>query len=147
MNCPFCNASDTKVTDSRLSNDGLKIRRRRKCLKCEKRFSTYETIEYSMPMIIKNDGRREDFRRDKLIEGMKKACQKRPVSANQIEIIAEQIEKSIRDLSLKELPSRDIGRFVMPHLKSLDTVAYVRFASVYKTFKDIEEFVTNLREE
>jgi len=145
MNCPFCLALDTKVVDSRLNQDGNTIRRRRKCDKCEKRFTTYEHIELEMPQIIKNDGRREAFSRIKMKEGLSKACQKRPISMDQIEAVLDRVEKIILDCNEKEISTKNIGLLMMQELKSLDPVAYVRFASVYRTFKDIEEFIGDLK--
>jgi transcriptional repressor NrdR len=146
MNCPFCNATDTKVIDSRLMTDGFSVKRRRKCEKCEKRFNTYEKIELSMPMVVKSDGRREEYRRDKILKGIGMACQKRPISTAQIERIIENIERSILELNDKEITSYDIGQFVTDYLRNLDPVAYVRFASVYKQFQDVEEFVKDLKD-
>lgn len=144
MKCPFCNATDTKVTDSRMMQEGFSIRRRRKCESCTKRFTTYEKIEISMPQVVKNDGRREAFDRQKILRGVQKSCQKRPISVEQIERIVENIEKKIVELTEKEISSNIIGEFVMNFLRNLDPVAYVRFASVYKTFQDVDEFVKNL---
>lgn len=132
--------------DSRLSSEDNSIRRRRKCPTCEKRFTTYELIEVDMPEVVKNDGRRESYLRDKILSGIKKACQKRPVSTKQIEELVDSIEKNILDLSHREISSQDIGNLVMHGLRHLDPVAYVRFASVYKTFKDIDEFVNDIRD-
>jgi len=146
MFCPFCHAQDTRVLDSRLNPEENTIRRRRRCDQCEKRFTTYETIEFSMPMVVKNDGRRENYQKEKIAEGIKKACQKRPVSTGQIEKIMENIEKNLLDLNEKEVTTKLIGSLVMSHLRFLDPVAYVRFASVYRTFKDIDEFVHDLKQ-
>lgn len=146
MNCPFCNASDTKVIDSRLMTDGLSVKRRRKCEACEKRFNTYENIEISMPLVIKTDGRREQYRREKIMNGIAKACQKRPISTIQIERIIDNIEKSILELNEREVSSLNIGQLVMDYLRNLDPVAYVRFASVYKQFQDVEEFLKDLKD-
>lgn len=146
MNCPFCTAADTKVIDSRLMVDGFSVKRRRKCEHCEKRFNTYEKIELSMPMVVKSDGRREDYRREKIMSGVEKACQKRPISRVQIERIIDNIERSILELNDKEITSYDIGQFVTNYLRNLDPVAYVRFASVYKQFQDVEEFVKDLKD-
>lgn len=146
MNCPFCNAPDTKVIDSRLMTDGLSVKRRRKCEACEKRFNTFENIEISMPLVIKSDGRREQYRREKIMNGIAKACQKRPISTIQIERIIDNIEKSILELNEREVSTLDIGQLVMDYLRNLDPVAYVRFASVYKQFQDVEEFLKDLKD-
>ena len=147
MRCPYCDQSETKVVDSRLLKEGLSVRRRRKCESCEKRFTTYETIEISMPNIVKLDGRREPYNREKIYGGIEKACQKRPISTDQVERIVENIEKSIMDISSKEVSTQDIGKIVMMYLRNLDPVAYIRFASVYRKFQDIEEFVTDIQHE
>ncbi len=147
MKCPYCNAPDTKVLDSRNSEDGAVIRRRRKCESepCQKRFTTFEKIELDMPMIIKLDGRREAYKRDKIQYGLEKACQKLKISTNQIERVIENIEKKILETSDKEVSSKVIGNLVMMHLRHLDPVAYIRFASVYRKFQDVEEFVNDLK--
>lgn len=147
MKCPFCSQSETKVVDSRLLKEGLSVRRRRKCEACEKRFTTYETIEISMPNIVKVDGRREAFRKEKIYSGIEKACQKRPISTDQVERIVENIEKKILELSTKEVTTQEIGKIVMMYLRNLDPVAYIRFASVYRTFQDVEEFVHDIQHE
>ncbi len=147
MRCPFCDQSETKVVDSRLLKEGLSVRRRRKCESCEKRFTTYETIEISMPNIVKLDGRREPYNREKIYGGIEKACQKRPISTEQVERIVENIEKSIMDISVKEVSTKDIGKIVMMYLRNLDPVAYIRFASVYRKFQDVEEFVQDIQTE
>ena len=147
MNCPYCQDLETKVIDSRLSDEGLSIRRRRRCEGCQKRFTTYERIEITMPMVVKSDGRREDYSREKILEGIRKACQKRAIPVKSIEMILDQIEKSLVELNDKEVTSTLIGQLVMRHLKGLDPVAYVRFASVYRTFQDIDEFVSDLKNE
>ncbi|MAX66853.1 MAG: transcriptional regulator NrdR [Halobacteriovoraceae bacterium] len=145
MKCPYCQQSETKVVDSRLLKEGLSVRRRRKCEACEKRFTTYETIEISMPNIVKLDGRREPYNREKIYSGIEKACQKRPISTDQLERIVENIEKSIVDVSAKEVKTQDIGNIVMMYLRNLDPVAYIRFASVYRKFQDVEEFVNDIK--
>jgi transcriptional repressor NrdR len=144
MKCPYCNAPDTKVLDSRNSEDGAVIRRRRKCESeaCQKRFTTFEKIELDMPMVIKLDGRREA---DKIKYGLEKACQKLKISTNQIERVIENIEKKILETSDKEINSKIIGNLVMMHLRHLDPVAYIRFASVYRKFQDVDEFVNDLK--
>ena len=147
MRCPFCNFKDTKVLDSRLLQEGLSVRRRRRCLECDRRFTTYEKIEVSMPMVIKNDGRREPYFREKLFSGIEKASQKRPVSTEQLEHILNNIERDIQEKNTKEVPTAEIGKKVMMYLRHLDPVAYVRFASVYSNFQDIEEFVNKLQDQ
>ena len=145
MKCPYCDTNDTKVVDSRLLKEGLSVRRRRKCESCEKRFTTYETIEISMPNIVKLDGRRESYRREKIADGISKSCQKRPISTDQVERIIENIERSIREISEKEVTTKQIGNLVMMYLRNLDPVAYIRFASVYRKFQDVEEFMNDIK--
>jgi transcriptional repressor NrdR len=145
MKCPYCSAPDTKVLDSRNSDEGSAIRRRRKCESCQKRFTTFETVELSMPMVIKRDGRREPYNKEKINHGIQKSCEKRPISAVQIERIINNIEKAILDISDKEIQSKDVGNLVMMYLRHLDPVAYVRFAAVYRKFQDVEEFVNELK--
>lgn len=145
MKCPYCSVPDTKVLDSRNSEEGSVIRRRRKCESCQKRFTTFETIELSMPMVIKRDGRREPYNKEKINHGIQKSCEKRPISAIQVERIINNIEKAILDISDKEISSKDIGNLVMMYLRHLDPVAYVRFAAVYRKFTDVEEFVNELK--
>ncbi len=135
---------DNKVIDSRINQTADIIRRRRECLSCVGRFTTYERIEAVLPMVIKKDGRRENYHRDKVFGGVQKACQKRPITTDQIEKIVSQIEQKIASFSVKEIPSRTIGHLVMVALHGLDKVAYVRFASVYREFKDVEEFLADL---
>lgn len=139
MYCPFCNADDTKVIDSRLS-EGNQIRRRRECLECQERFTTYETAELALPRVIKRDGRRDVFIEDKLRAGMVRALEKRPVSLEQIETAISKILHKARASGEREIPSSQIGEWVMEELHNLDQVAYVRFASVYRSFQDISEF-------
>src|SRR5512140_2118548 len=146
MKCPFCHADQDKVIDSRSSKDGGIIRRRRECLKCERRFTTYERVEEMLPMLVKKDGRREVFDRLKVIGGLKKACEKRPVSTAAIEQIADRIEQMLQERGEKEVPSSVIGEAIMRELHKLDKVAYVRFASVYRSFKDVGEFMRELEE-
>jgi len=129
-----------------MGKEGESIRRRRECLKCEGRFTTYERVEEVLPLVIKKDGRREPFDRLKILNGLKKACEKRPVGVEAIETTVADIEKSLQDKGLKEIPSTVIGEAVMDHLHRLDEVAYVRFASVYRSFKDINEFMTELKD-
>jgi len=145
MKCPYCSAPDTKVLDSRNLDEGCVIRRRRKCESCQKRFTTFETIELSMPMVIKRDGRREAYQKEKIKSGIEKACEKRPISAVQIDRIINNIEKAILDISDKEVLTKDIGNLVMMYLRHLDPVAYIRFAAVYRKFQDVEEFVNELK--
>ena len=145
MRCPYCNEINNKVIDSRLSKDGRTIRRRRECIECERRFTTYEKLEEVLPMVVKKDGRREPFNRDKIISGIKKACQKRPVSVTKIEEFVDSLELYLQELGKKEIVSKDIGERVINNLKEWDEVAYVRFASVYRQFKDINEFMAELQ--
>ncbi len=144
MNCPFCNTPDTKVIDSRPTEEGHAIRRRRECESCGKRFTTYEKVEEVLFMVVKRDGSREQFDRNKVLNGIIRACQKRPVSLEQMESIVNDIEKSMNNLMEKEVSSEFIGNAVMDHLKTLDEVAYVRFASVYREFTDVGTFVSEI---
>jgi transcriptional repressor NrdR len=146
LRCPFCAAEDTRVLDSRDSHEGAVIRRRRECVSCSRRFTTYERIEELNPLIAKKDGRREGFDREKLLMGLKKACEKRPVSVAQLEDVVSEIEKKLQELGEKEVASTIIGEEVMRRLPALDEVAYVRFASVYRSFKDIPEFMNELKD-
>ncbi len=141
MKCPFCASLENRVVDSRLSKDHNVIRRRRECVGCGKRFTTYERIEECLPLVIKRDGRREPFDRAKIIAGMKKACQKRPISIDTIERAVDRIEQSFQEKGEKEIPSERIGERVMEELHEMDEVAYVRFASVYRQFKDATDFL------
>jgi transcriptional repressor NrdR len=145
MKCPFCGEVDNKVIDSRLSKDGNAIRRRRECLVCSRRFTTYEYIEEIPVMIIKKDGRREAFSREKLRSGIQKACQKRNISMNIIEEFLDELERDLREIGEKEIPSNKIGEKVIAKLHEIDDVAYVRFASVYREFKDVNDFVSELK--
>lgn len=144
MKCPYCSEIDNKVIDSRLSKDGRTIRRRRECLKCERRFTTYEKLEEVLPMVVKKDGRREPFNRDKIIDGINKACQKRPVSITRIDEFVDSLELYFQELGKKEIDSKEVGEKVINSLKEWDEVAYVRFASVYRQFRDINEFMEEL---
>lgn len=144
MRCPYCSEIDNKVIDSRLSKDGRTIRRRRECIPCSRRFTTYEKLEEVLPMVVKKDGRREAFSREKIIGGIKKACQKRPVSVTKIEEFVDALEFYFQELGKKEVESKEIGERVINNLKEWDEVAYVRFASVYRQFKDINEFMNEL---
>ncbi|HXV20013.1 MAG TPA: transcriptional regulator NrdR [Desulfuromonadales bacterium] len=146
MKCPFCGFADTKVIDSRLGKEGNNIRRRRECFDCERRFTTYERIEETLPLVIKKDGRREPFDRQKIIAGMQRACEKRPVSIATIEKMVDRLELSLQESGEKEIESSRIGEAVMEALHGLDEVAYVRFASVYRQFKDINEFMSELKD-
>ena len=146
MKCPFCGFEEDKVVDSRSSKEGQAVRRRRECLKCEKRFTTYEYVETVPLTIIKNDQRREPYERQKLLSGMIAACTKRPISMEQIDAIVDRIENEVQKLSKTEIPASEIGKLVMDELYKLDDVAYVRFASVYRKFKDKGEFVTEVKE-
>ena len=145
MKCPFCKETDNKVIDSRLSKDGNEIRRRRECLVCGRRFTTYEHIEKIPIMIIKKDGRREVFSREKVRTGVQKACQKRDISVNQIEQFIDELERDLGETGEKEIPSSYLGEKIMANLHALDDVAYVRFASVYREFKDVNDFFAELK--
>ena len=140
MHCPFCAADDTKVIDSRLVADGDQVRRRRECLGCRERFTTYEVAELVMPRVIKQNGSREPFNEEKLRAGFLRALEKRPVSIEDIEAVITHIKHALRATGEREINSRDLGELVMEHLKELDQVAYVRFASVYRSFQDLAEF-------
>ena len=146
MKCPFCGFADTKVIDSRLGKEGNNIRRRRECAECERRFTTYERVEDTLPLVIKKDGRRESFDRLKIISGMQRACEKRPVSISTIEKSVDRIELSLQESGEKEIEASRIGSSVMEVLHDIDEVAYVRFASVYRQFKDINEFMAELKD-
>ncbi len=146
MKCPFCGYLEDKVIDSRLSQDGAATRRRRECLQCAKRFTTYERVEETLPLIVKKDGTREPFDRTKILSGLMKACEKRPVSIEAIEQAVNKLEMKLLEGGEKEVPSTVIGEAVMEELKKLDEVAYVRFASVYREFRDINEFMKELKE-
>jgi transcriptional repressor NrdR len=146
MKCPGCSGMENKVIDSRLNKEGTVIRRRRECLSCADRFTTYEKLERSLPMLIKKDGRREEFDRDKIIDGVKKACQKRPVSVKDIEELVDRVEQYLQELGEKEVSAMKVGEKVISEMYNLDDVAYVRFASVYRSFKDVNEFMVELKE-
>jgi transcriptional repressor NrdR len=146
VKCPFCAEVENKVIDSRLSNQGAVIRRRRECLGCQRRFTTYERVEEILPMVVKKDGRRESFDRVKVLQGLKLACNKRPVSSEQLEQLVDGIERKLQDMGEKEVPTSVVGEAVMRELARLDEVAYVRFASVYRSFKDLGEFMSELKE-
>ena len=145
MKCPFCKEINNKVIDSRLSKDGEVTRRRRECIACRRRFTTYEHIEQSSLMIVKKDGRREIFSGDKIRSGIKKACEKREISMNLIDEFVSEVEHELREIGEKEVPAAIIGEKIMSRLHNLDPVAYVRFASVYREFKDVNDFVSELK--
>jgi transcriptional repressor NrdR len=145
MRCPFCGHLEDKVVDSRESKEGDSIRRRRECLLCARRFTSYERIDEIPYMVVKKDGRRETFERHKIMAGLLRACEKRPISAAQLEAIVNEVEKNVQDSQDRELSTSEIGKIIMERLKALDKVAYVRFASVYLEFEDVSEFMTELK--
>lgn len=145
MKCPYCGHLENRVVDSRLNKEFTITRRRRACDACGRRFTTYERLEVTMPMLIKKDGRREAWDRHKVVEGLKKACEKRPVSMSQIDELVENLERELQDMGEREIPIRLVGERVMDALRDLDGVAYVRFASVYRQFKDLGEFMDELK--
>ena len=145
MKCPFCAFFEDKVVDSRESKDGDSIRRRRECLACGRRFTSYERIDEIPYMVVKKDGKREIFERNKIMSGLLRACEKRPISAAQLESIVDDVEKTVQDTPDREVSTNDIGKVIMGRLKELDKVAYVRFASVYLEFEDVSEFMTELK--
>ena len=145
MKCPFCDELEDKVVDSRMAKEGEVIRRRRECLGCKRRYTTYERVEEILPMVVKKDGRRESFDRTKILSGLKKACEKRPISTATIEDVTDRIEKRIQEMGETEIESRIVGEELMKELHQLDQVAYVRFASVYREFKDIDQFMDELK--
>jgi transcriptional repressor NrdR len=145
MRCPFCGYEDSKVVDTRPTDEGRIIKRRRECLKCQKRFTTYEKVERQPILVIKKDNRREEFDRNKILNGIIKACQKRPVSIEQMNKIVDEIENEIYNSMREEVSSREIGEMVMEKLKKIDEISYVRFASVYRQFKDINTFIEELQ--
>lgn len=146
MKCPFCAFLEDKVVDSRESKDGDSIRRRRECLACGRRFTSYERIDEIPYMVVKKDGKREIFERNKILSGLLRACEKRPISAAQLESIVDSVEKTVQDTTDREVSTNDIGKVIMNRLKELDKVAYVRFASVYLEFEDVSEFMTELKD-
>jgi transcriptional repressor NrdR len=146
MRCPFCGAMENRVIDSRLGKNGRTIRRRRECLSCKKRFTTYERVETVLPMVVKKDGRREPFNPDKIRSGIQKACQKRPISINKIDDFVDALAQEFQESGQREIQGSDIGEKVIEKLKGWDDVAYVRFASVYRQFKDINEFMSELKD-
>ena len=145
MKCPFCDELEDKVVDSRMAKEGEVIRRRRECLGCKRRYTTYERVDEILPVVVKKDGRRESFDRSKILAGLKKACEKRPISTATIEAVTDRIEKRIQEMGETEIDSRIVGEELMKELHQLDQVAYVRFASVYREFKDIDQFMDELR--
>ncbi len=145
MKCPFCTFLEDKVVDSREAKDGNSIRRRRECLQCGRRFTSYERIDEIPYMVVKKDGRREIFERNKIMSGLLRACEKRPISASQLEAIVDDVEKNAQESTDREMPTSDLGKIIMRRLKELDKVAYVRFASVYLEFEDVSEFMTELK--
>lgn len=146
MKCPFCGHAENKVIDSRISKDGKAIRRRRECLGCARRFTTYEYVEDILPMVVKKDGRREQFDRQKILNGVKKACEKRPISMEAIDKVVEDVEQACQEMQAEEINSTVVGEKVMNELRGLDGVAYVRFASVYRQFRDVGEFISELKD-
>ncbi|OFV96073.1 MAG: transcriptional regulator NrdR [Acidobacteria bacterium RIFCSPLOWO2_02_FULL_60_20] len=146
MKCPFCGHPENKVVDSRESEEAQSIRRRRECLSCERRFTTYERVDEIPYMVVKKDGRREKFDRQKVLAGLLRACEKRPVGTNRLEEIVNEIEVKVADSPDREIPSTQIGEILMARLRELDKVAYVRFASVYLDFKDVKEFMDELKD-
>jgi transcriptional repressor NrdR len=145
MKCPYCPSSENKVIDSRESQDGAVIRRRRHCEACDRRFTTYERVEENLPMVVKKDGGREEYVRAKVLRGVKRACEKRPVPVTQMEQIVEGLERELHEVGDKEVPSSYIGERIMEKLRQVDPVAYVRFASVYRDFRDVSEFLEELK--
>ncbi|TLY26884.1 MAG: transcriptional repressor NrdR [Nitrospirae bacterium] len=145
MKCPFCDELEDKVVDSRMAKEGEVIRRRRECLGCKRRYTTYERVDEILPVVVKKDGRRESFDRTKILAGLKKACEKRPISTATIEAVTDRIEKRIQEMGETEIESRIVGEELMKELHQMDQVAYVRFASVYREFKDIDQFMDELR--
>ncbi|NTV10247.1 MAG: transcriptional repressor NrdR [Zoogloea sp.] len=146
MRCPFCGADNTQVTDTRESDDGDIVRRRRRCVGCDKRFTTYERADLKMPQVVKKNGSRTEFDRNKLLSSMKLALRKRPVTAESVDAAIDQIEAKLLSMGEREIPSERIGELVMRELKKLDKVAYIRFASVYRAFEDVDEFSEVIRE-
>ena len=145
MKCPFCAHIEDKVVDSRESKEGEVIRRRRECLGCGKRFTSYERIDQIPHMVVKKDGRRERFDRQKVLAGLLKACEKRPVPIKSLEIIADRVESMVQESPDREVPTTEVGEFLMNSLRDLDKVAFVRFASVYRDFKDVDQFMATLK--
>jgi len=146
MKCPFCNAADTQVVDSRVNEEGTSVRRRRRCAECSKRFTTYETIELRLPQVVKQDGRRTEFSRDKLMTGFRRALHKRMVPTEKVDAAVERIVQNLLALGAREVPARQIGDMVMAELYKLDQVAYIRFASVYRAFQGVDDFRNVIQE-
>lgn len=146
MKCPFCGVLENRVVDSRLTREGEIVRRRRECETCQRRFTTYERVEELLPMVLKHDGSREAFDRGKIITGVQRACQKRPVAAEEVEALVDRVERVLQERGEKEVPSSAIGEMVLKELQGLDDVAYVRFASVYRKFKDLDQFLAELHQ-
>jgi transcriptional repressor NrdR len=144
MRCPSCGHTEDRVVDSREAQDGQATRRRRECLGCGRRFTTYERVEETLPSVVKKDGRREAFDRRKIVEGLRRACQKRPVSEERIQALASEVERRAQEAGEREIPAAAVGELVMARLKALDPVAYVRFASVYRAFRDVGEFTAEI---
>jgi len=147
MKCPFCGHVENRVVDSRISHQGDITRRRRECEKCASRFTTYERVEELMPLVIKKDGRRAEFDREKILQGIRLACRKRNVSASELEEMVREVEVRAQMAGVREIPSQELGQFVMETLRKRDKVAYIRFASVYREFKDVDEFLLELQKE
>jgi transcriptional repressor NrdR len=145
MKCPACGSEDSKVVDSRAAREGEAVRRRRECIECGARFTTYENVEHTQVLIIKKDGRREPFRREKLDSGVSKACEKRPISREEIRALIDRVEGAVQTMGQSEVESREIGEIVMDELRGLDQIAYVRFASVYREFRDVNHFMEEIR--
>jgi len=145
MKCPFCGADEDRVIDSRVSKNGYEVRRRRVCVKCGRRFTTYERVAEEIPFVIKRDGRREPFSREKILNGVRKACEKRPISTDALEKLVDRVESWVLEQGKEEISSLEIGERVMEELRKLDEVAYVRFASVYRQFKDVNQFFEELK--
>ncbi|MGE0456352.1 MAG: transcriptional regulator NrdR [Vicinamibacteria bacterium] len=145
MKCPFCAHLEDKVVDSRESKEGEVIRRRRECLKCGKRFTSYERIDQIPHMVVKKDGRRERFDREKVLQGLLKACEKRPVPMKSLELVADRVEAMVQESPEREVPTVQVGEYLMERLRELDKVAFVRFASVYREFKDVDQFMATLK--
>ena len=146
MRCPYCGKADSRVVDSRAADEGATIRRRRECTGCGRRFTTYEVVEKVPLMVIKNDGRREPFKQEKLLNGLIRSCEKRDIPMERIVRLANEIEREVRNTMEREIPSKKLGQLVMDHLRDFDEVAYIRFASVYRKFADIGNFITELGE-
>lgn len=146
MRCPFCRDPDNRVVDSRLAKEGDVIRRRRHCNHCRRRFTTHERVELSLPVVVKKDGRREAFERGKIVNGLRRACEKRPISIETIEALTDRLERQLQERGEAEVTSRQVGEAVMVELQALDVVAYVRFASVYRSFGDVHEFMRELED-